>query len=62
MCCLPGLCAEGEGFSAGITGSRECSACPLNTYNNDRGSLCTPCEQDIKDTGGETGARKCVSK
>ena len=57
---MTGICAAGEGF-IGMNDNRQCSACPLNSYNNDQGSICTPCKEGY-DTNGMTGATQCNSK
>ena len=52
---LVGMCVVGEGFS-GMNKTRQCSKCPLDTYNNDQGSICTSCKKGY-DTNGV-----CVSE
>ena len=54
---LTGLCPVGRGF----TNSRYCSACPVDEYNNDNGSMCYPCPHGY-DTFSLTGAKQCASK
>ena len=49
----------GKGF-IDVSQKRKCSPCPENTYNNDAGSMCTPCEKGY-DTNGKTGATFCLS-
>ncbi len=58
---MSGLCAPGEGITAvDINGDKHCTACPRNTYNDDPGSICTPCEKGF-DTNGKSGATYCTS-
>ena len=56
---VAGVCAPGYGF--GVDGVKKCSECPVNTYNNDAGGICTPCERGYG-TVDMTAATLCRSK